>query len=302
MTRPEPHDVQRVACIGAGTVGAGWAAVFLSRGMDVTVADPDPKAEDKARDIVDQAWPFLEDLGLGEGADRGRMSVVPSVAAAVADAQFVQESAPEDEALKIALMAEIAEAAPAATVIASSSSQFLPSRLASGCRAGERVIVGHPFVPSYLIPLVEVVGGETTDSAVLDWAVAFYRAIGKHPLRLQREIEAYIANRLQFVIFKEAEELVAQGICDFADVDTAMTRSIGLRWAFAGPLLCQHLGGGKGGLGHFIDHFGWRGREETRIKALESADRLAGHLTIDELESWRDRNLAALLKSLEPLP
>ena len=200
MTRPAPDKVTKVTCVGAGTIGSGWAAWFLAQGMDVTMTDPSPEAEALARINIDQTWPVLETLGFKEGASRDRLSFDPDLAAAVADAEFIQESAPDREQLKIDLFAEIDAAAPADTVIASSSSAFLPSRLQSKCKHPERVIIGHPFVPSYLVPLVEVVGGEKTAKDVMDWGYDFYEAAGKKAMKLKKEIASYVANRIQHAV------------------------------------------------------------------------------------------------------
>ena len=302
MSRPAPTDVKRVACVGAGTIGSGWAAYFLAQGLDVQAADPAPDAEKKLRRNVDDAWPKLVRLGLAPNADRDRLQFTKDLQQAVAQAQFIQESAPDNEVLKTELIAQIGSVAPATSVISSSSSQFLPSRIASQCPHPERVIVGHPFVPSHLVPLVEVVGAESTDSAVLDWAMAFYTTIGKRPLRLKKEIEAYIANRLQRVIFREALSLVEQGVCEYADIDAAVTWGPGLRWAIQGPVLTRHLAGGKGGIRQCLKSFGWagaKGGEQDFIEAIESR---WGHVSTTELESWRDDNLLVMLKELEPPP
>jgi len=302
MTRPAPDRVRRVACVGAGIIGAGWASVFLSRGMEVVMSDPGADAEARARALVEQAWPLLSERGLADGADRTRLRFVGSPAEAVAEAEFVQESAPEREQLKIDLFAAMDAAAPADTVMASSSSAFLPSRLQSRCTRPGRVLIGHPFAPSYLMPLVEVVGGGQTDSAAMDWAVEFYAALGKTPLRLEREIDAYVANRLQFAVFEEMAALVREGVCDYQDIDTAMVSGPGLRWAFAGPVMCYHLGGGKGGVRHMIDHFGWKGEPAEAEALVAAVERMAGHLSMDQLEAWRDANLSKLIEVLQPLP
>jgi 3-hydroxyacyl-CoA dehydrogenase len=303
MARIDPLKVQRVACVGGGYIGAGWAAVFLARGMDVTVSDPASGAEARVRAIVEQAWPLLNEFGVASSARPDRLRVVTSTAEAVADAEFVQESAPDSEQLKIDLFAEMDDAAPAECVLASSSSAFLPSRLQSRCKLPERVVVGHPFAPSYLMPLVEVVGGERTAPEVMDWAMVFYKAIGKVPLRLAREIDSYIANRLQEVVLEEAARLVQEGVCEFTDIDVAMNQGPGLRWAFAGPVMCEHLSGGKGGVRHTLEHFGWRfGDDEGRQHFIDAVETMAGHLSMDELERWRDINLLTLLRGLKPLP
>jgi len=302
MARPAPDKVQRIACVGGGYIGSGWAAAFLAAGRDVVMSDPGPDAEAKARVIIDQAWPYLEDLGLAEGASKDRFSFAGSVEEAVADAQFVQESAPDREDLKIKLFAQMGEAAPADTVLASSSSAFIPSNLQSECAHPERVIIGHPFAPSYLIPLVEVVGGKKTDPAVMDWAFDFYEGVGKKAMKLKNEIQSYVANRIQHVVFQEAASLVDQGICDYRDIDTAVAFGPGLRWAFAGPVTCYHLGGGKGGVRHMIDHFGWTGEEAAKQRLIGEVDGMYDHLSMDELERWRDENLLVMLKGLKDAP
>ena len=302
MNRSEPRAVRRVACVGTGTVGAGWAALFLARGLDVHASDPAPQAETRLRGDVDQAWMKLQRLGVDENASLDRLRFTADVAEAVQGAELVQESAPDDEALKIDLMAAIDAACPLETIIASSSSRFLPSRLSSRCRHPERVIVAHPFVPSYLVPLVEVVGGKGTDPGVLDWAVEFYAAMGKRALRLKREIEAYVANRLQHAVFAEALRLVQAGVCDYDDVDTAVRFGPGLRWAFIGPMLHRHLGGGKGGVRHMLEHFGWSGEPGTEEAFIAAIEERWGHRTIAELEDWRDENLLRMLEGLEMEP
>ncbi len=302
MTRPDPQDVNCVACVGGGYIGAGWAAVFLAAGKDVCMSDPGAQAADHAQVIIDQAWPFLEELGLADGASRSRFSFVDSMEEAVSCADFVQESAPDREQLKIDLFREMDAVARPGVILASSSSAFLPSRLQSGCTEPGRVVIGHPFAPSYLVPLVEVVGGSETDSDAMDWSMAFYESVGKKTLRLKTEIEAYVANRLQHVVFQEAARLVDQGVCEYQDIDTAVSYGPGLRWAFAGPVSCYHLGGGKGGVRHMIDHFGWGGSDESREKLIQSVDRMYGHLDIAELERWRDENLMVMLKGLTEPP
>src|SRR5215470_10947883 len=169
--RPDPEKIRHVACIGAGTIGAGWAAYFLSRGLSVAVSDPGPGAEALLRRIIDEAWPSLQALGLVPGADRGRVTFFPTVAEAVQGAEFVQESSPDRLELKIDLLAEMDRLLPPEVVIASSTSTFVPSALGERCRHPERIIVGHPFAPTHLIPLVEVVGAPTAPAEVLDWAV-----------------------------------------------------------------------------------------------------------------------------------
>lgn len=299
--RPDPTSVRHVACIGAGTIGAGWAAYFLSRGLSVAVTDPGPGAEALLNRIIDQCWPSLEALGLPAAADRSRIRFVATIADAVEDAGFVQENAPDRLELKQQLLAEADRLLPPEVVIASSTSTFLPSALGARCRHAERIIVGHPFAPPHLIPLVEVVGAESTPAEVLDWAAAFYAGIGKHPLKLKKEIQSFIANRLQYAIREEANRLIDAGICDYEDIDAAMTQGIGLRWAFMGPAMCAHLGGGKGGLKHQLAHLGWRGSDASKASIEGAVEAIAGGISMDDLEHWRDANLVAQRKALKPL-
>ena len=301
MKLPDPATVSRVACVGAGTIGAGWASLFLSQGLTVVASDPADGAEERLRALVTRAWPSLEALGLAPGADPSRLRFEADLEVAVDGAQFVQESAPDKQDLKIGLLEQIDGYLPDDVVIASSSSNFLPSVLAGRCRVPTRVIVGHPFTPPYLIPLVEVVGGDATAVDVLDWAMAFYRRIGKRPLRLRREIERYISNRLQSVVRKEIDSLVEAGICDYHQADEALVYGPGIRWAFMGPMLGMHFTGGQGGIRGNIAHFGWTGPPGLEDVAVAAVDEMTGSHDVDSLERWRDQNLVALLKALKPL-
>lgn len=302
MSRPVADRIHQVACVGTGTIGAGWTALFLARGLDVIACDPAPGAEQTLRKRVARIWPKLERLGLADEASQLRLRFTASVEDAVREAQFIQESAPDDEALKIDLLARIDAACPADTVIASSSSKFLPSRLGMRCTQPQRIAIGHPFVPSYLVPLVEIVGGADADREALAWLDAFYRRVGKTPITLKKEIEAYVANRLQAVLLEEASRLVAQGICDWMDVELAVTKGPGFRWPIQGPVLHRHLGGGAGGVHHMIAHFGWRGAPETKDAFIDTVEQRWGHVPMDELEDWRDDNMLMLLEKLREAP
>jgi 3-hydroxyacyl-CoA dehydrogenase len=187
-------------------------------------------------------------------------------------------------------------------VIASSSSKLLPTRLASRCIERGRVIVGHPLVPTHLIPLVEIVGGKATETAVVDWAVAFYASVGKHPLQLRQECEGYVANRLQRALFDEAIRLVEEGTCTFDDIDTAMTQGFGIRSPVLGPVLHRHLAGGAGGVRHMLSHLGWRGSERSAQALVSAIESRWGGKPIVALERWRDEGLVRILKSLRPPP
>ncbi|MBM3516880.1 MAG: 3-hydroxyacyl-CoA dehydrogenase [Alphaproteobacteria bacterium] len=310
MALPPPTSVRRVTVLGAGTIGASWAAYFLSRGLDVVAWDPAPDGEAKVRAFVGRAWPALRDLGLAPGADQGRLRFSSDARAAVAEAAFVQESGPENEATKIALFCSLDDALGDDTVLASSTSGLLMSRLQAGRRGRERYVLGHPFNPPHLVPLVEVLGGAETDPQAVDWAVAFYNAIGKKAIKLTREVPGHVANRMQAALYREAAHLVASGVASAADVDTAIAYGPGLRWALLGPHLIAHLAGGGGGIRHFLDHIGpaleawWADLGTPKLtpdvidRIAASVEREAAGRSIENLEGERDRLLIALLRML----
>ncbi|GAA1391376.1 3-hydroxyacyl-CoA dehydrogenase NAD-binding domain-containing protein [Pseudonocardia kongjuensis] len=311
---PEGSPVRRVAVVGTGVVGLGWTALFLARGLDVTATDPSPGAEQRLRDGVAALWPRLDPV---PGASPDRLGFAPTAAAAAEHADFVQENGPEREDVKHRLFAELDEAARPEVVLASSSSGLLPTDIARGAtRHPERVLVGHPFNPPQVIPLVEVVPGErTADRAVTD-ALEFYTALGKRPIRLRAEIPGHIANRLQAALWQEAYSLVERGVASVADVDAAIAHGPGLRWAVLGPFANQHLSGGPGGLAHVLEHLGppteryWRdlGRvtltPELARTLVDGVHDELGDTDPAELAARRDAVLAELLdaKSRTDLP
>ena len=247
-------EVRRVAVIGAGTIGASWTAWFLSRGLEVVASDPSPGAPALIRRMVENAWPGLAQLGALPGADPGNWRFEPDPVRAVEGADFVQESAPERLDVKQPLLAAIDAVLPADVVIASSTSGLLASQLSATCAHPERVVIGHPFNPPHLIPLVEVVGGAKASPEAVAAAMDFYRIIGKHPIALAKEVPGHLANRLQAALWREAVHLVAEGVATVADVDAAISEGPGLRWALMGPHLTFHLAGGEGGMQHFLNH------------------------------------------------
>jgi carnitine 3-dehydrogenase len=242
--RPEADRVRRVACIGAGVIGGGWAAHFLARGYDVVAWDPAPDGARRLRELVATAWPALTELGLAPGAAPERLSCAATLEAALAGAEFVQESAPERLDLKRVLLIEIDRATPPEVVIGSSTSGFAMSDMQPDTAGAARMVVGHPFNPPYLIPLVEVVGGARSDPAAVAWAVAFYRAAGKYALAMARELPGFIANRLQDAMWREALHMVAAGEATVGQIDAAIREGPGLRWPIMGPCLTFHLAGG----------------------------------------------------------
>ena len=248
--------VKRVAVVATGVIGQSWAACFLARGLEVAATDPAPGAEERLREAVAAHWPALERQGLALGAGLDRLRFHPRLEDAVAQADFVQENGPERLELKADLLRRIDEAAPPQSIIASSSSGLPVSAMQAHCSRPERVVLGHPFNPPHLIPLVEVGGGEHTAPQAVAAAMAFYARLGKRPIHVRREVKGHIANRLQAALWREAFHLVQQGVASVADIDTAITQGPGLRWALFGPFANLHLSGGEGGMAHLLEHLG----------------------------------------------
>lgn len=250
-----------VAVIGTGTIGASWAAYFLARGFRVVAADPAEGAEARLRAHVAAFWPTLEALGVEDGASPEALEFAPSAAEAARGADFIQENGPERLELKRAILAEIEQGAAEDVLIASSSSGLLVSEAQRGMRHPERLVLGHPFNPPHLIPLVEVLGGAHTAPENVERALAFYTGIGKKPIRINKEVPGHVANRLQDALWREMFHLVSTGVASVADIDTAVSYGPGLRWALLGPFLTMHAGGGDGGITHFLEHLGPAMRE-----------------------------------------
>jgi 3-hydroxyacyl-CoA dehydrogenase len=299
--------IKTVAVVGTGVIGASWAALFLAHGLDVVATDPAPGAEERLR----------ADVAATGIAAPDQLTFVADVAEAVADADFVQENGPEREDVKHAVFAALDAAAPQDVVLASSSSGMLPSAIAKACTLHpERVLVGHPFNPPHLLPLVEVVPGEKTGEAAVDQAMAFYTALGKKPIRLRHELPGHVANRLQAALWREAYSLVDRGVATVADIDTAISNGPGLRWAVLGPFAGQHLSGGPGGIAHVLEHLGppteawWRDMGDPSLtpelvdKIVAGVDEELGAIEPAELVARRDAVLRTLLasKAEHPLP
>lgn len=307
--RTQPSNVRRVAVIGAGTIGASWATQFLAKGLEVAVYDPGPGSETRIRRFIEKAWSTLQQLGLDDQADPSRLFFFDDPADAVTGADFVQESGPENLKEKHNLYAKLEPKLPPATVVASSTSGFMPSDLQAGRVGPERYVVGHPFNPPHLIPLVEVVGGRATDSSVIDWTQAFYDHLGKKTIRIEKEAPGHVANRMQVALYREAIHLVLEGIASPADVDAAIAYGPGLRWALMGPHALHELAGGQGGMRHQLEHLGpgisawWSdlGKPDITAKTIDqlvSAYEAGNPSTVDELTKERDVLLIELLKTL----
>lgn len=304
-------SIRRVAIVGAGTIGASWAALFLAHGLEVVVSDPASDAEAQTRARVAAAWPVLKELGrVAEGASSDALHFEPDLTAALADVDFVQENAPEREDFKIDLFARIDAILPPHVIVASSSSGLIMSRLQSRCQHPERFVIGHPFNPPHLIPLVEVVGGDKTSADTIDRSIAFYQAMGKYPIRLNKEVPGHIANRLQAAVWREAIHLAAENVASVADIDAAVSQGPGLRWALFGPHMTFNLGGGEGGLTQFMHHLlgpvqtWWDDlgapvvTPELQRKLIEGVNAEAGQHSIADLVQTRDAQLTALIKTL----
>ena len=309
--RVAPDQVRTVTVVGTGVIGGGWAAHFLRRGFDVVAWDPGPGARDRLDALLDNAWPSLERLGLSEGAGRDRLRWADTLEEALADTDFVQESSPEVLESKRSLLAQIDGATSSEVVIASSTSGLLMTDMAVACANPGRLLVGHPFNPPYLIPLVEVCGGQGTDPDVVKWADEFYTFAGKRSLKMDNEVSGFVGNRVQEALWREALHMVDSGQATVQQIDDAVTYGPGMRWAIMGPMLTFHLAGGPGGMGHMLDHFGpallepWTRLEapelssDLRDRVVAGVEEEAAGRTVAQLERKRDSFLVDLLLLLE---
>jgi carnitine 3-dehydrogenase len=303
-------SVAKVGLIGAGVIGAGWAARLVLNGIDVALFDPDPEAERKVGEVLANAERAYRKLTLAPLPRRGNIAFARSVEEAVADADFIQESAPERENLKVRLLAQIDRACRPEAVIATSTSGLLPSRLQSEMRYPERFTVGHPFNPVYLLPLVEICGGARTSEDAKWRAAAFYRSIGMKPLMLRKEIDGFIADRLMEALWREALHLVNDDVATVEEIDDAIRYGCGLRWSFMGTFLVYRIAGGEAGMRHFMAQFGpalklpWTKLEAPELtdelleKIVAQSDAQAGDRLIREYERLRDDCLVSVMQGL----
>lgn len=251
------QDIKTIGVVGTGLIGASWTTYFLSQGFTVRATDPAPNAKEKLYAFITKAWQTLADNNLiKDNASLDNLSFDEDMHSALANVDFVQENAPERLEFKIDLIAQISNIVRPNVIIASSSSGLLPSDFQINANLPERVLLGHPFNPLHIIPLVEVVGGKLTAPHYIDQAMAFYQAIGKTPIRLNKEIKGHIANRLQFALFREVMYLLENEVASVADIDKAVSEGLGLRWAIMGQFMTSGLGGGEGGFGHMMAHLG----------------------------------------------
>src|SRR4051794_30758654 len=301
--------IRRIAIIGTGVIGASWTALFLAKGLDVTATDIAPDAETSLRRFVRAAWPALERLGLAPGASQSHLTFTPDLPAAVSAADFVQENGPERIDFKKKLYRQLDELLPADVIIASSSSGLTMSAIQSDCPSHpDRCVIGHPFNPPHLVPLVEIVGGAKTSEATIQRAAEFYDGLGKQTVRLHKEVPGHVANRLQSALAREVYYLVADGVVSVTDVDKALSWGPGLRWGIMGQVLLNHLGGGQGGIEHFFEQFTkpmtawWKVlgspelTSEVRRKLVEGLHAEVGSRSVSELEAQRDEILLGLIE------
>lgn len=314
--KDRPLAQKRIAVIGGGVIGASWAALFLANGMQVVVSDPQPDIAQKVRDYVAQATPALNALGFSMDDAARNLSFEPDIEKAVRNADFVQENGPERLDFKTSIWTRIETAAPEGCLFFSSSSGIPASVQSAKMRSPGRLVIGHPFNPPHLLPLVEVVPCPGANPALIDASLAFYRALGKCALQIRKEIDGFVANRLQSAIFRECVYLVSQGVITVADLDSVVTNSLGIRWATNGPFLSFHLGGGDGGFAHFVDHLApgmetrWGEQlassvhfdEPTKRLLIEQIQSGYGNRSIAQLAVARDTNEIAILNSVRDLP
>lgn len=300
-------SIERIAIVGTGTIGASWATHFLVRGFDVVATDPGAHAEEALRRYVSGAWNTASRLGLADGASPDRLSFTTDLHEAVGSSDFVQENAPERPDLKVKLLADIDKSARREVIIASSSSGITMSVMQAECAHAERTIIGHPFNPPHVIPLVEVVGGTRTSPETISAAMDFYSTVGKKPVLLRKELPGHVANRLQSALYREVVHLIADGVLGVADADDAVAWGPGLRWGVMGPNLLWHLGGGEGGIAHFMETLmprmteGWPGlgnptfTPELEKQIVDGVLAEAHGRSIGELATQRDDTLLALI-------
>jgi 3-hydroxyacyl-CoA dehydrogenase len=302
------NEIRNVAIVGTGVIGASWAALYLARGLNVVATDPAPNAEANLRKYIDAAWKDLTVIGLSPNASRDHLKFTTDLKQALADADLVQENGPERKDFKIKLFADMDAATRPDAIIASSSSGLTMSVMQSACKHPERCVIGHPFNPPHVVPLVEVVAGEKTSPETVQRALSFYESIGKKPIHVRKEVVGHVANRLQAALYREVVYLIEQGVLDVADSDVAVCWGPGLRWGLMGPNLLFHLGGGPGGIQHFMEQFTvplatwWKDlgtitefSPNVKQTIIEGVTKEANGRSIQELERERDSMLLELL-------
>ena len=306
------NAVKSIGIVGTGTIGASWAAYFLAQGFKVKAWDPANTWKVKLENFIESAWIDLEKLGVSEIATPSNLTLCDELGAVTEGVDFIQENAPEQLGVKQKLFRELDKTAPTSVIISSSTSGLIMSEMQENIENAERFVVGHPFNPPHLIPLVEVVGGELTAAEVVEWTIDFYNLIGKHAIKINKEVPGHLANRLQAALWREAVLAVQNGLASVEDVNAAVAQGPGLRWALMGPHMIMNLAGGKGGLEQMLSHFspGIQGWWQTMMETpnmdqklqkvlVDGINKEAGNKTIDDLEKERDTRLIKLLRMLQ---
>jgi len=306
-------EFAHTAVLGAGVIGASWSALFLASGRSVAVYDPSPQTESMIKGYVEKAWPVLEKINLTEHGNPDNITFHGSAPEAIEGALFVQESVPERIEIKHALYKEIEPLLSPEVVVASSASGLTLSEMQQGWNNPAPLVLGHPFNPPHLIPLVEVMGNDKTNAHAVEKAEIFYKAVGKVTIQVNREVPGHVANRLQAAVWREAIHLVNTGVASVEDVDTAMWAGPGLRWAVMGPNMLFHLGAGEGGLEEFCERYTdsfnrwWSDLGELQLNPATAEKLVAGVLeesqgvSSTELSEKRDEMLAAILSATSAL-
>lgn len=305
---------RRIGLVGTGSVGSGWAAIYIARGYEVTACDPAPDAEPRLRAFIADTWDALQRIGFAteKRVPEHNLSFAANAGAVAAASDFVQENAPENLALKQKVYAEIEEAVPATLVIGSSTGGIPPTQLQAKMRNPERLIVCHPFNPPHLVPLIEIIGGEKTAPEVVDWALHFFTSLGKKPIRVDKEVTAFLTNRLQFALLREAVHCVAEGIASPQAVEDAMRYGLGPRWAVMGALTTFTLAGGEGGMPHvlkiapelqkWMDACGTPQLTDPDVqkKLIAAAEVITKGRSLPDWIAWRNERLVDLLRAVGP--
>lgn len=308
--RPDPSDVRRVTSLGAGPIGAGWTAHFLARGYETTAYLYSLDEKPAFTQILETAWISLEKLGLAPGASLDQLTITDDLAAAVESADFVQESGPEILPVKQGLYEKLGTLVRPGVVISSSTSGLTMTDIQAKCTSPERTVVGHPFNPPYLLPLVEIIGGKKTDPEAVEWARQFYAAAGKAPLVMKKEVPGFVATRLQEALWREALHMVANGEATPEDIDIALINGPGPRMAVMGQCMAFHVACGAGGMATNLDQFGpalklpWTRLEapeltqELRDAMVDGCNEIAGDRGFEEMAAERDRAIVGILKAI----
>ncbi len=314
MGYPDPKSVTRIASLGAGPIGGGWTAHFLARGYDVTAYIHDPSEHNALMAIIETGWESLTELGLAEGASLDRLRVTSGLEDALDGAQFVQESGPERLEIKQALYARMGDILPPDVVIGSSTSGLTMTEIQATCSTPQRCVIGHPFNPPYLLPLVEIVGGKTTEPAAVEWAAQFYEFAGKAPLVMKKEVPGFVGTRLQEALWREALHMVANGEATPEDIDIALKNGPAPRMAVQGQCMAFHVACGEGGMATNLDQFGpalkwpWTRLEapeltqELRDRMVDGCNAMAGERHFEVMAAERDRKIVAVIKAIRDTP